>query len=203
MTVVNVGANIGYYTLQFSQWVGEQGKVYAFEPDPNSYRLLDKNIKANSLSNLTAVESAVADKVGKVEFFFCEENRGDHRIFDAGDGRQTFSVEATSLDEFFPKNKKIDLIKMDIQGAEMLAFRGMRRVLEENPEAILISEFCPTLLARAGSSGMEFLEEIQTAGFEIKLVDEDHERLIEQENEKILELCRNQYYCSVIIRRKK
>lgn len=202
MRVVNCGANIGYYTLQLADWVGPQGEVYAFEPDPNSFRLLVKNAKANSIENLRALQYAVSHVRETRQLFFCEENRGDHRLFDSGDSRVALEVESISLDEFFPSGTQIDLIKMDIQGSEMQALRGMRRIIEENPEITIISEFCPTLLSQSGSSGKEYLEAIHQMGFEILFVDESKETVEKLDDETLLSICRSQYYCSIIIKKR-
>ena len=200
MTVVNCGANLGYYTLQMARWVGEQGHVYAFEPDPNSFRLLTKNNKANGFKNLTLIQKAISDRAQKCFLFFCEENRGDHQIFDDGTNRQKVLIDSISLDQFFTEGQQIDLVKMDIQGAEMHALKGMKKIFASNPNIVVFSEFCPTLIERAGFSAIEFLNEIDMLGFETFLVDEDNHCIKKVSKETLLSLCKKQYYCSIIMK---
>ncbi|MCK4881447.1 MAG: FkbM family methyltransferase, partial [Candidatus Omnitrophica bacterium] len=100
MCVVDVGANLGYHTLQLAKCVGPNGKVYAFEPDPGNYRLLVKNVETNGYHNVIPVQKAVCDKPGSISLFVCEENRGDNRMFNSHDGRKAIEVESVSLDQF-------------------------------------------------------------------------------------------------------
>jgi len=76
--VLDIGANIGYYTLIFARLVGERGRVYAFEPDPTNFRLLKKNVRANGYQNVIFVKKAVADSSGSMPLYLCPDNKGDH-----------------------------------------------------------------------------------------------------------------------------
>ena len=93
MTVLEIGANIGFFTLLFSRLAGEKGKVFAFEPDPDNFRLLEKNAQANGCTNTVCVKKAVSDRTGTEQLFVSEEHRGDHRLFDSHDGRPSVEVE--------------------------------------------------------------------------------------------------------------
>jgi len=202
MRVVNCGANIGYYTLHLARWVGREGEVIAFEPDPNCVRLLKKNAEANGLQNIKGEPLAVADKPSTRELYFCEENRGDHRLFNNEADREALQVQATSLDEYFPAGTRVDLIKMDIQGSELQALNGMTRVLSENPEAMVLSEFCPTLLEGSGASGAEFLSRLDELGYDVQFVNETKNRVEEMSSAELLRVCAKEYYCSIIARRR-
>ena len=79
--VLDIGANIGYYTLIFAKLVGENGKVFAFEPDPTNFALLKKNVEMNGYKNVVLVQRAVSNKTGKLKLYLCEDNPGDHRIY--------------------------------------------------------------------------------------------------------------------------
>jgi len=117
--VLDIGAHIGYYTLIFAKLVGEEGKVFAFEPDPTNFSLLKKNVEINGYKNVELVQKAVSNKNGKIKLYLSEENSGDHRIYNSHDGRKFIEVEAIRLDDYFKNyNGAIDFIKMDIQGAE-------------------------------------------------------------------------------------
>ncbi len=79
-TVVDVGANIGYYTLLLANKVGKTGKVYAFEPDKINFEILAKNVKENNLENVVMINAAVGKKEGKLKLHRSEENFGDHKL---------------------------------------------------------------------------------------------------------------------------
>lgn len=78
--VLDIGANIGYYTLIFAKLVGEDGKVFVFEPAPTNFSFLKKNVEINSYKNVVLVQKAVSNKTGKLKLYLSEDNIGDHRI---------------------------------------------------------------------------------------------------------------------------
>lgn len=131
--VLDIGANIGYYTLLMSKMVGESGKVYAFEPEPKNFEILQKNIKLNNANNVVIEKLALSDKVGR-SFIALSEDSGQHRISDSG-----LEIQTTTIDEYFG-NKKIDFIKMDAEGSEGKILRGM----SQRPD--MITEFYYKLL---------------------------------------------------------
>ena len=163
MTFVDVGAHVGLFTLPAANWVGKTGRVVAFEPHPDNYAMLVKNIEANKLSeHVEAVQSAVSDVSEPVQLHISGFNTGDHQLFHKG-SRHSIEVQCTTLDDFFDPQDKIDVIKMDVQGAEAAAFRGMRRVLQDNRSVKVIWELSPAQLKEAGSSAevvMTWLEEL-------------------------------------------
>ena len=80
-TVVDAGANTGYYTLIGSRLVGDKGKVYAFEPEPANFELLQKNVRLNGLSNVVLERKALSNRNGTLKLFIADKNKGDHRIY--------------------------------------------------------------------------------------------------------------------------
>lgn len=157
--VLDLGANIGYYTLMFARLVGSEGKVYAFEPDPTNFALLRKNVRANGYTNVELAQKAVSNTNGKLKLYLSEENWGDHRIYDSHDGRKFVEVESVRLDDYFQGYQgEINFIKMDIQGAEGGAVLGMVDLLEKYPNLKLISEFWPIGLKRFGMDPLEYLQ---------------------------------------------
>ncbi|GAG39683.1 unnamed protein product, partial [marine sediment metagenome] len=85
MTIIDIGANIGYYTLLMGKLVGKDGTVYAFEPEKNNYRLLEKNILINKIPNIIPTQKAAANGEGTVRLFISKGHRGDHRIYVSDD----------------------------------------------------------------------------------------------------------------------
>ncbi len=164
--VLDIGANIGYYTLIAAHLVGPQGKVYAFEPDPANFRLLQKNVEANGYTNVVLVNKALSNKNGKIRLYLNPSNRGDHRVYDSKDGRSSIEIETVALDRFFkPLDKKIHFIKMDIQGAEALALAGMKGLIRRNKGLKLVTEFSPASLKLAGSRPENYLNSLKSMGF--------------------------------------
>jgi FkbM family methyltransferase len=142
MTVVDLGANVGLYTLQFASLVGDTGHVYAFEPGPLSYGLLKANLALNRYyRNVTVENAAVSDSTGNTELHICATGESDNRIAGfATDERERVPVRCFALDDYFKPGTQVDFIKMDIQGAEIKALHGMRRVIAENPSLKLFVE---------------------------------------------------------------
>jgi len=165
-TVVDIGANLGYFTLLFSGLVGDGGTVYAFEPDPKSFALLQENIKENGCSNIRAERKAVTDRSGFSRLYLSAEDTVDHRVYDSGDDRDYVEVETVSLDDYFARvEASVDFIKVDAQGAEPLILAGMSQLLERSPSAKLLTEFWPFGLSQCGIAAEDYLSQLHNAGF--------------------------------------
>jgi len=173
MVVVDVGAHVGYFSLLAARQVGPQGKVYSFEPDPINYRLLQQNINANGYQNITATQKAVSKALGTAQLILSSRDNGTHSLYgqDGGDAG-TATVCLVSLDEFLAEENwpKIDLIKMDVEGAEMDALEGMRRLLRESSGLQLVMEFNPALLRNASVDPLEFLAKPAEWGFDVSII---------------------------------
>ena len=138
MTFVDLGAHTGSYTLLASHLVSETGRVFAFEPAPGNFALLKANVKGRN--NVRLIEKAVSNQVGTTKLFLSPYDTITHSMYDAQDGRQSIDVEVTTLDEFFRgEDCKIDLIKMDIEGAETSALEGMADIIREEESLKIIT----------------------------------------------------------------
>lgn len=179
MTVLDMGANLGYYTVMFAHLVGPSGKVIAFEPDPQSGVVLKKNILANEFHNVSFVEKALSDHTGFIKLYVSIENRGDNRIYDTKDGRESIEVEMVSLDDYLPKDTKIDLIKMDVQGAESLILSGMEKTIKRSSPLIIFTEFWPKAIIETGKSPENFLQKLIDLGFTLHFIN-DNKKCIEK-----------------------
>jgi FkbM family methyltransferase len=172
-TVLDIGANIGYYTLIAARIVGPKGKVYAFEPDPDNFALLKKNVEANGYTNVVLVNRAVSDKTRTARLFLNPSNRGDHRLYDSNDGRPSIAVQTIRLDDFFKKlDKKIHFIKMDIQGSEASALNGMKGLIRQNTPLRLVTEFSPGSLKLNGQDPRKYLKTLGQCGFQLREISE-------------------------------
>lgn len=163
--VIDVGANVGYYTLIAAKRVGPSGKVYAFEPDPDAFALLQANIELNELTNVVAINKALAAEPGQLELFRSSTNRGDHRLYDPGDGRTAVSVEVTTLDAALADVRGIDLIKIDTQGAECSILAGGDALLARERDAGVIMEYTPKYIRAFGQAPDACLRKLSDFGF--------------------------------------
>jgi FkbM family methyltransferase len=164
-TIVDAGANIGYYTVIGSRLVGEKGKVYAFEPDPANFALLEKNARLNGLNNVVLERKALSNRKGTIKLFIADQNRGDHRIYQPeGESRPSVDVEAVRLDEYFRDQKRrIDFIKIDTQGADGLIVEGMTGLLEGRTDGpTIFMEFWPHGLKGMGTDAGALLRLLQS-----------------------------------------
>ena len=201
MTIIDIGANIGYYTLLMGQITGPDGIVYAFEPEPNNFRLLSKNILKNNIQNIHPFQKAVSDKNGFIKLFISKEHRGDHKIFETDDKRPSITVDQISIDDFLKDKRKIDLIKMDIQGAEHLALEGLKHTIAENKDIIIITEFSPELLRESGGNPEDFLDNLISMGFKIRLIDEKNKILKPIDKNELIRICKGARYENLYLSR--
>ena len=204
MNLVDIGSNIGYYTLLFSKWTGDKGIVFSFEPESENFELLKKNIHINQAKNVRVFQRAVSDQNESKLLFLAQENKGDHKIIDLKENNDTekVMVECVTLDSSEVSNYRIDLIKMDIQGAEMLALNGMTKTLEKNPEIILLTEMWPYGIEKSGYSPLEFFDKLKELGFEILILENKEWRPFERNN-KLLTNYQPKDYVNLLCKRKK
>ena len=171
--VLDIGANIGYYTLLLAQLVGPKGKVYAFEPDPKNFELLEKNVTINNYKNVVLIQKAVSNNNAKTKLFLSED-RAQNRIFDSSnDGMSNnIEVETITLDQFFKDiAQSIDFIKMDVEGTEFRVIQGMLEILHKTPKIKILTEFFPDLLNKSGIKPIDYVNLLSNEGFEISDID--------------------------------
>jgi FkbM family methyltransferase len=142
MTVIDIGANVGYYTVNLANLVGQKGKVFAFEPDPINFSILEKNVHVNNFKNIILVNKSVSNKLSPTTLFKHPSNPGGHSIIKPENVGEKITVNTTTLDEYF-KNfvGKIDLIKIDVEGSEFNVIDGGLNFFKKFKPKYLITEF--------------------------------------------------------------
>ena len=139
MMAIDIGADIGYYTLLFAKRVRKLGRVIAFEPIPSAIKMLERNIRLNNYGNVTVCDFALFSTNGSV---ILEAPRELSRINPGKISHETNGIEIQTrvFDECVPELdiQKIDLVKIDVEGAELDVLRGMRRSLEKYHPALLV-----------------------------------------------------------------
>jgi FkbM family methyltransferase len=209
MVFVDIGAHIGYYTVIASGLVGSTGKVFAFEPDPGNFALLQRNVAENHCQNVFTGQKAIAASTRRLSLYRSRSNFGDHRTYapigeavqQRGTERSAVAVEALSLDDYFAGNPTgIDFLKMDIQGSEYDAFIGMRKTLQRNSDITILTEFWPTGLKQAGVAPNVFLDEVRACGFKIYRLEQG--RTQESSDADILRRLSGDDYTSLVLSRR-
>jgi FkbM family methyltransferase len=173
LTLVDVGANIGLYTSLASHTLTGRGRIIAIEPRPQTFAYLEKNIASNRTPHgprVDAVRVAAAPESGRRVLFQNPENKADNRVYESNDFKwETTEVEARSLDEILAELgvSEIHVLKVDVQGFEQMALRGMSQTLRRSPRVVLMTEFWPKGLREAGGEARSYLEELTELGFKL------------------------------------
>jgi FkbM family methyltransferase len=167
MNVIDIGANIGITTVAVAKKIGRRGKLYTFEPVPEYFDILKKNISSNGLENVKAYELAVTNRVGKVDFY--QKGLSSGVVFQ--EGAQKFEVSTTNVDRFLIEEKieKIDLINMDCEGSELLVLKGAKETLCKTKVKI----FCEVhhdFLRELDQSVENIVEYLQGLEFQVRSV---------------------------------
>lgn len=196
MTMLDIGAHVGYYSCRYAKDLGANGRIFSFEPHPRTFATLQHNVQ--HLPQVTAVQLALADQEGNAElhdYLMMSASGSLHydesmvalqksqthdtdiapRI-DQTFAAQTFTVRTTLVDDFLSTQgiEQVDLVKMDIEGAEIGALRGMRRTIANSPNMVLVMEYNPQALKAFGHDPVAALEEVQALGFnQIEAIEAD------------------------------
>lgn len=172
MICVDVGANIGYYTLMMAKIAKH---VSAFEPDKLNYDMLKKNLELNDLfDKVTLYPSAVGERMGQVTLYKCATNNGMHRVYPSkwcGDAGKEESIHMVTLDWTFGHNYAIDFIKIDIEGAEYGALLGMQGILKEQHPVLMMEFNVPSIKEYGKVEPRELFDYILHLGYDISFPD--------------------------------
>jgi FkbM family methyltransferase len=165
---LDVGANIGLHTIAMSRLVGAAGRVFAFEPEPHNFRLLETNLRLNDTRNVTARRCAIGDVDGMCRLARNPRNYADCRVTSELAGWASHEVPMTTLDAALPELPAgaLRFVKLDVQGSECRVLRGMRRTLERHPDVMMVVEVFPAGLRGAGASPRELIEMLAALGFD-------------------------------------
>ena len=169
MSVLDIGANIGFYTAIFSQFAKETGVVVAIEPDKESFKYLSKSINFFDYKNVLSFPVAASDTKQRLPLFISKENRGDNRLYSKDLKRDSIMVDCLTVDELLKTNKieSLDLIKIDVQGYEPKVLNGMRNIVNASKALIILSEFWPQGILEAGENPKEYLKMLRNMQFKL------------------------------------
>ncbi len=187
MAALDVGAHVGYYSRLLAERTGAAGRVIAFEPHPRTHAVLRRNV--SHLPNVTALQVAAAEREGRAELYdylmmsasgslHYDEGLADQQRARMGAGdvaprreagfeMQRYGVRTVAIDDCLEQLgvERVDLVKMDIEGAELAALRGMRRTIARSAGLALVMEYNPGALAAFGHEPVAALQEVLDLGF--------------------------------------
>lgn len=199
--VFDIGANVGYYTLLASKLAGTKGKVYAFEPDPRTAALLNKNIKLNKCTNVTVVQSALSTQKGITTLVLDEANPGESSLAN-GKGKK-ITIQGTTLYDFIQQNKikNIDVIKIDVEGAELEVLKGAQNSLTKN-RGVMFIECNKKALQQFSESPKTLLNLLSTFGYQItKIVNEFNKKTYAFSSKRLETLLSKTSYVGIIAKK--
>lgn len=184
--VVDIGASVGLHSLAMGSRLSSQGKLYSFEPNRNLWHGIEQTYVMNGLVNrATLVRAAVAEHDGKTQFYVSKHSPLS-TLFESSDTQEVIDIETIALDSYFKPGEKINLMKIDAEGAEPAIWRGMPRLLSDNPDIRIVIEFASSHFKRAGEDSAAFLEMIADAGFKIQKIAEPDGALLPITSSEIL-----------------
>jgi FkbM family methyltransferase len=167
MNVIDIGANIGITAVTVGKKIGKGGKLYSFEPVPEYFDILKKNLSLNRLENVKAFQLALTDRVGIIDFYQKELSSGI--VFE--EGAKKFEVCTTTIDRFLIDEgiERINLINMDCEGSELLVLKGAKETLRKNKVRILC-EIHHNFLRQLGQSTGDIVTYLQRLEFQVQSV---------------------------------
>lgn len=171
-TVMDVGANWGYFTLLAAAAVGPSGTVVSLEPDPRQYDTLARNVEINGFTHVKTVRAAASAHAGRLTLLGYaddEENRGVTRIAEGDEpvpgATRQFEVDSVTIDGLMPPAREVDLVKIDVEGAEDLVLQGMREGLSLHRYRAVLLELHPGLLEARRVDAESCLSLLQQYGY--------------------------------------
>ncbi len=169
--ILDIGSNIGFYALLLRKFTGKNGKVFCFEPDSLNFKYL-KN-KTKGISNIHLFNAAVSDNEDDLKVYKSKLLNVDHRTYPVNNYDSVEDVKSVSIDYLIDSGviTKVDVIKIDIQGYELTAFNGMKKLLVANNKLKIIAEYWPHGFKRAGTSAIKFYDFFEVLGYHFYLID--------------------------------
>jgi len=167
MKVIDVGANIGYFTLLLSKLVDITGTVTAFEPERNNFIALLNNIRLNNVGNIQAIQNAVGNNHEMLSLYISSEESGEHSLIAKRHCKSEQQIEVVRLDDVV---KDTNVIKTDTEGNDFHVLQGAERLLTSHP--LLITEFWPEGILKSGHTHKEFWDLLHVYYVDILIADE-------------------------------
>ncbi len=185
---IDIGANIGWYTLVAAHALAGRGHVHSFEPDPAHAAKLRANLVVNRLDNVTVNEVALSDRAATATLHLDAHNRGDNSLLPLSTRHGSATVEVTRLDTYGGlAGERPLVIKIDVQGSEIDVLNGAMALLEAYPrEVVLVVEVSPAMLAAGGRSVQDLAGLLDSLGFAAAIIDRPKPRILPMSWERLV-----------------
>lgn len=163
-TVIDVGANIGFFALRFADWVSAPGKVIAIEPEPGNVDRLERALRRHDRAEIVdVIKGVAADSDGTLNLVVNPHHPADHRLGTQGVPVASFRLDRIMSDRDWPP---VSLVKIDVQGAEMRVLKGAAELLRRCPPVLYI-EIDDAALSEAGTSAKALVDHLFGLGYEM------------------------------------
>jgi FkbM family methyltransferase len=194
--VLDLGAYIGRFSLLAAQQAGPTGIVYAFEPDPRNFKALVKNVMKNGFAgHVIPIRKAAFDREAEHAFHVAEGPHCGSSLF-AAESIRTTVTKCVSIDKFLPSSLVVEVVKLDVEGAEIHALRGMKRTLTRSmPNLTVLVECNPPKLNAAGGSSSKLLTMLRDLGLAVSVVDEEVKKLRPLRSDREIETLKGFLLC--------
>lgn len=138
---VDVGANIGHLSINVAK--NPKTKIYSFEPEASNIKVFEKNISLNNLKNINIIKKGLSDREGFFDFYVLGKNSGGNSLIDLKKGGIKVKIPVTTLDNFYKENKikRLDFLKIDVEGAEIKVLNGAKETLKKFKPPIIFESW--------------------------------------------------------------
>ena len=172
MVFLDVGAHLGLHTIAAARRVGKSGHVFAFEPTLSTHKLLCRTLRLNGLDDRVTSRCAAAGRENAIRPLYVSTISGHNSLYPLPDVETTVEVEVVQLGNELPPGQRIDVAKIDVEGAELDVLCGMSRIIAENPGILIIAEYGPSHLARTGVTPKDWLSTFSSHGLQGYVIEE-------------------------------
>jgi len=169
--ILDIGANVGFYSLLLSKLNGEEGLVIAFEPDETNFLHLQEATKNNK--NIQIFNYAVSNVTEETQLYLSSKMNVDHHSYDDGENRESRNIQSISIDDFFKlyyPQLTVDFIKIDIQGFDYFALLGMKSTILKTNNLVIVGEYWPYGLQLAKIDPEDYYEKLIEFGFSVSFI---------------------------------
>ncbi len=170
MRVIDIGANIGYYTMLLASLVGNNGHVCAIEPEQNNYDRLSYNININSYDNIVPLALAAGHENKIVKLYASHVSSGRNNLIEHRDNGHTVEVPMMTLDSIVKECTQIDFVKCDAEGYDLNVMIGAKRVIQESPNIKWLMEIWLHGLGKLGQSLHDIIDLVKEHKFQTALM---------------------------------
>lgn len=167
-TVINIGANVGFYDIIFLRLVHERGTLHSFEPDPVNFSYLKK--VTSGYKNIKIYNLAISDENKKLKLYVSSLFNTSHKTYLLEKYSSIIEIDSISVDNYINNKFIADFIKIDVEGAELNVLKGMSATIKSNPQLIIFMEYWPYGMAKANFNRMEMLSFIKSFDLNIYLI---------------------------------